>query len=175
MYGGGGITPDEKFETPKLDSSKWNCSAAGSSTSRARTSRNTRPRCPKGWMPDEQVIEELHEFLLQSGTKFTEAEFTQGPRLDQALSCAKRCTSTAFNVDESDRMFAQTDPEVGACHRGDAEGAGSAGDRPQDRRAAHGAGARAITELMRRRRESCMACSVRLSEGTAHCPAYTEV
>ena len=62
-------------------------------------------------MPDETVIEELHEFLLKSGTKFTEADFTQDHDWIRRY-LAKEMYIYAFNVDESDRIFAQTDPEV---------------------------------------------------------------
>jgi carboxyl-terminal processing protease len=62
-------------------------------------------------MPDEQVLEELHEHLLTTNVKFTEAEWTQHHDWIKRY-LAKEMYIHAFNVDESDRMFAQTDPEV---------------------------------------------------------------
>ena len=62
-------------------------------------------------MPDEQVIEALHEYLLTSDVKFTEKEFTQHHDWIRRY-LAKEMYIYAFNVDESDKVFARTDPEV---------------------------------------------------------------
>src|SRR3954471_9683528 len=111
VYGGGGITPDEKFETPKMDRFELELFRSGLfNFTRAYFAKHP-ATLPKGWMPDETVIEELHEFLLKSGTKFTEAEFTQDHDWIRRF-LAKEMYIYAFNVDESDRIFAQTDPEV---------------------------------------------------------------
>jgi carboxyl-terminal processing protease len=45
VYGGGGITPDEKFESVKLDGLKRNCCATGCSSSPAFTSPSTARIC----------------------------------------------------------------------------------------------------------------------------------
>src|SRR3954451_25240946 len=111
VYGGGGITPDEKFETPKMDKLELELFRSGLfNFTRAYFAKHP-AALPKGWMPDENVIEELHEFLLKSGTKFTEADFTQDHDWIRRY-LAKEMYIYAFNVDESDRVFAQTDPEV---------------------------------------------------------------
>jgi carboxyl-terminal processing protease len=62
-------------------------------------------------MPDDAVLRELHDYLLQSGTKFPEIEFTKDHDWIKRF-LAKEMYIYAFNVDESDRVFAQTDPEV---------------------------------------------------------------
>jgi carboxyl-terminal processing protease len=111
VYGGGGITPDEKFETPKMDHLQIELFRSGLfNFTRAYFSKHS-ANLQLGWMPSEQVIDELHEFLLKSGTKFTEAEFTQDHDWIRRF-LAKDMYIYAFNVDESDRIFAQTDPEV---------------------------------------------------------------
>jgi carboxyl-terminal processing protease len=66
---------------------------------------------PKGWMPDENVLVDLHGYLLKQGTTFTEAQFTQDRDWIKRY-LAREMYITAFNLDESDRMFAQTDPEL---------------------------------------------------------------
>jgi carboxyl-terminal processing protease len=111
VYGGGGITPDEKFETPKLDAfqSELFRNTLFSFT-RVYFSKHS-SSLPKGWMPDESVIEALHEYLLQKGTKFTEKQFTEHHDWIKRY-LAKEMYTYAFDVDESDRIFAQTDPEV---------------------------------------------------------------
>jgi carboxyl-terminal processing protease len=111
VYGGGGITPDEKFETPKLDHLQIDLIRTSLFTfSRAWFVKHRDP-LPKGWMPDEKVLEELHEHLLATNVKFTEAEWTQHHDWIRRY-LAKEMYIHGFNVDESDRMFAQTDPEV---------------------------------------------------------------
>ena len=111
VYGGGGITPDEKFETPKLDAfqSELFRNTLFSFT-RSYFSKH-RSNLPKGWMPNEEVIEQLHEYLLQKDTKFTEKQFTQHHDWIKRY-LAREMYTYAFDVDESDRVFAQTDPEV---------------------------------------------------------------
>jgi carboxyl-terminal processing protease len=62
-------------------------------------------------MPDAIFIEEFHDYLLKHGTTFTESEFVQNKDwITRYL--AREMYITAFNIDESDRIFAQTDPEV---------------------------------------------------------------
>jgi carboxyl-terminal processing protease len=111
VYGGGGITPDEKYDTPRMDPLEVTLfrSALFSFTRQYFTKHTA--SLPKGWMPDDAVMNELHNFLLEKGTKFTEAQFT----LDYAWIkrfLAKEMYLNAFNVDESDQVFARTDPEV---------------------------------------------------------------
>jgi carboxyl-terminal processing protease len=62
-------------------------------------------------MPDENVLVDLHGYLLKQGTAFTEAQFTQDRDWIKRY-LAREMYITAFNLDESDRMFAQTDPEL---------------------------------------------------------------
>jgi carboxyl-terminal processing protease len=111
VYGGGGITPDEKYESPKLDHLQIDLLRTSLFTfSRAWFVKHRDP-LPKGWMPSEQILEELHEYLLTTNVKFTEAEWTQHHDWIRRY-LAKEMYIHGFNVDESDRMFAQTDPEV---------------------------------------------------------------
>ncbi len=111
VYGGGGITPDEKYETPKLDRFQIELYRTGLFNFTRSYFAKRSSQLPKGWMPDEQVLEELHEFLLKSDIKFTEADWAS--RHDWIRRyLAKEMYIYAFNVEESDRIFAQTDPEV---------------------------------------------------------------
>src|SRR5664279_6315276 len=111
VYGGGGITPDEKYETAKLDRSQVDLFRNGLFNF-TRSYFGTHPATlPKGWMPDEQVIGELKSYLKAHGTVFTDADFTKDHDWIKRY-LAKEMYTTAFNVDESDAMFARTDPEV---------------------------------------------------------------
>ena len=129
VYGGGGITPDEKYETPKLDRLQVGVVPQWAVQLHARLFRHAQPpTLPKGWMPDEQSLTELHDYLQKHGTEFTEAEFTKDHDWIKRY-LAKEMYTTAFNVDESDAMFARTDPEVEKAVEVDAQGAGAAGKR----------------------------------------------
>lgn len=111
VYGGGGITPDEKFPATKLDPLEVELFRNGLfSFTRKYFTKHT-ATLPKGWMPDDAVIAELHEFLVQKETHFSEAEFTKDHDWIKRF-LAREMYIHAFNVDESDRVFIQTDPEV---------------------------------------------------------------
>ena len=111
VYGGGGITPDEKYETAKLDRFQIELFRSGLFNFTRSWFAKHRDPLPKGWMPNEQVLEELHEYLLTNKVTFTEAEWTKH-RDWIRRHLAKEMYIHAFNVDESDRLFVQTDPEV---------------------------------------------------------------
>src|SRR5215831_7861496 len=82
VYGGGGITPDEKWEQPKLDRLEAELYRFGlfDFTRWYFGSRST--SLPKGWMPDDQVLTELHDFMQRRAaeknmTPFPEADFVK--------------------------------------------------------------------------------------------------
>jgi carboxyl-terminal processing protease len=112
VYGGGGITPDEKFETQRLDRFQIELLRTSLFNFTRAWFAKHKPQLPKGWMPDEKVLEELHQYLQTSGTKFDEQDWTKHRDWTRRY-LAREMYIHAFNVDESDRMFAQTDPEVG--------------------------------------------------------------
>ena len=111
VYGGGGITPDEKYETPKIDRLEFDLGRNGLFNFTRSYFATHSTNLPKGWMPDENVLVDLHGYLLKQGTAFTEAQFTQDRDWIKRY-LAREMYITAFNLDESDRMFAQTDPEL---------------------------------------------------------------
>ena len=68
-------------------------------------------KLPKGWSPDATDLNEFHDYLLKQNYDFTEAEFTQDT--DWIKRFLKReMYITAFNLDESERVAVETDPEV---------------------------------------------------------------
>jgi len=111
VYGGGGITPDEKFVPSKLDPLEVSLLRNGFFSFTRKYFNKHTAALPKGWMPDNAVIGELHDYLLQNNTKFTEIQYTQDHDWIKRY-LAKEMYIHAFNVDESDKVFAQTDPEV---------------------------------------------------------------
>lgn len=112
VYGGGGITPDEKFTGPKLDrfqadvirkylpfsfASKWFANHDG--------------KLPRGWQPDESTLNEFHEFLLGEKYDFTEADFTfHHDWLKQQIR--REFYIRAFSTEEARRITVESDPYV---------------------------------------------------------------
>jgi hypothetical protein len=62
-------------------------------------------------MPDDQLVTELKSYLKGHGSVFTDAVFAMHRDWIKRY-LAKEMYTTAFNVEESDTMFARTDPEV---------------------------------------------------------------
>jgi len=111
VYGGGGITPDEKFETHKMDKLEAELYRSGFFNFTRQYFSKHSTQLAKGWMPDNEVMQQLHDYLVSKNTQFTEQDWTK----DQAFIkryLAKEMYIHAFDVDASDRMFAMTDPEV---------------------------------------------------------------
>jgi carboxyl-terminal processing protease len=112
VYGGGGITPDEVYETPKLTPLQNELLRKSAFFNFTRIYFGSHDiKLPKGWSPDHQVLNDFHAFLLKEKINFTEADFTRD--MDWIRRYLKReMYITAFNLDESQRVFAETDPEV---------------------------------------------------------------
>jgi carboxyl-terminal processing protease len=112
VYGGGGITPDEKYAPAKANHFQIEMarqSAFFNFTAKYFGSGNSKP--PKDWQPDQAVENEFHKFLLDSGVSFTEAEFTENH--DWVHSQLRReVYAYAFSVDDANRIAIETDPEV---------------------------------------------------------------
>jgi len=113
VYGGGGITPDEKYVAPdynhfqidllrKFMFFKYSAKYFGPKPD---------PKLPAGWAPDDKVVDDFHQFLLDNNVNFTEADFTQNHEwIKDQLK--REMYITAFNVDASDKVQIQQDPEI---------------------------------------------------------------
>ncbi|MGA3028860.1 MAG: S41 family peptidase [Bryobacteraceae bacterium] len=112
VYGGGGITPDEKIPSPKFNKFQgellrhyafFNFTAKYFGTHDATL--------PKGWSPDINVENDFHEFALKEQIPFTEADWTENHEWirDQLK---REMYVTAFSYEESQKVSVETDPEV---------------------------------------------------------------
>ncbi|MBV8902933.1 MAG: S41 family peptidase [Acidobacteriia bacterium] len=112
VYGGGGITPDEKYETPKADEFQNNVVRRNGFFDFSAHYFSTHDiKVPKGWLPDENVLNEFHDFLMKQGVKFTEAEWTRDHDwLRNELQTEMYVT--AFSYEDSQKMAVEQDPEV---------------------------------------------------------------
>jgi carboxyl-terminal processing protease len=111
VYGGGGITPDEDYATPKLDTLEAQMYRSGLFEFTRSYFAQHPAKLPAGWMPDDATLQQFDDYLTQHQYHFEESEFqTDRPWIRRYL--AREMYIWAFNVDESDRVFALTDPEV---------------------------------------------------------------
>jgi len=112
VYGGGGITPDEKFEVPKYNSFQievlrkyalfyFSAKYFGGKDS----------KLPKGWEPDDAVVKDFHDYLGKNNVQFTEAEFNEN-RTWVKQQLKQELYITAFSQDESERVRIEQDPEI---------------------------------------------------------------
>lgn len=127
VYGGGGITPDERYTCAIITSEQpLTCSTPGKLNkfqiavlrknaffmfSAHYFGPKTNLSLPKGWEPDESVIEQFHNFLMKNNVEFTEAEFTENHMwLKQELK--REMYITGFSFEDSQRVAILQDPEV---------------------------------------------------------------
>ena len=112
VYGGGGITPDEKYVQPKIDALQTQLIVNHAFFNFTRNYFGQHDaKLAKGWSPDNTILNEFHDYLLKQNYDFTEAEFTQDADwIKRRLKVEMYIT--AFNLDESDRVRIESDPEV---------------------------------------------------------------
>jgi len=113
VYGGGGITPDEKYTVPKLNKfqiqmlRKYAFYDFSAKYFAARQSTTL----PKGWEPDEKLVNDFHDFLMKANIPFTDAEFAENHDwVKQQLK--HELAITGYGYDESEKIRIEQDPEV---------------------------------------------------------------
>jgi carboxyl-terminal processing protease len=112
VYGGGGITPDEKFDPVKLDAFELSVARKNAFFGfSAKYSSDHDTKLQKGWIPDEAVIESFHDYLLKQGLKFTEADWAKDHAWVRDQLRAEMYV-TAFSYEDSQRVGVEQDPEV---------------------------------------------------------------
>jgi carboxyl-terminal processing protease len=112
MYGGGGITPDEKFEAPKT--TLFQRKIYGSSLIYRFASQyfgRAKPALPQGWSPDNDLLARFKDFLQARDFTFTDAEFNRDKKwlIEQIRD---EFYLRAFDKKTSDRAQFVDDPEV---------------------------------------------------------------
>jgi carboxyl-terminal processing protease len=113
VYGGGGITPDEKYVPPTYNKFQIDVlrKYAFFKYSAKYFGPMKNPKLPEGWEPDQKVVDDFHQFLLDNDVTFTEADFTANHQWvkDQLK---REMYITGVNVDASEKVQIQQDPEV---------------------------------------------------------------
>jgi carboxyl-terminal processing protease len=113
VYGGGGITPDEKYEPAKLN--KFQIEVLRKSGffnfSAHYFGPRADPREPKGWEPGEDIVNQFHDYLMKNKYTFTEADFTANHQwIKEQLK--REMYITAFSWEKSVLVSIQQDPEI---------------------------------------------------------------
>jgi carboxyl-terminal processing protease len=112
VYGGGGIAPDEKYLPPKLNRFQVELlrqSMFFNFTAKYFGINST--RLPANWEPGQDLENEFHQFLLDSGIPFTEADFAQNHEWVRTR-LKREIYAYAFSVDDANRIAIETDPAV---------------------------------------------------------------
>jgi carboxyl-terminal processing protease len=113
VYGGGGITPDEKFETPKFNKFQTELvrKFAFFNFSAKWFGARNESKLPKGWQPDAAVVNQFHEFLTSQSIPFAEADWTENKTwVEQQLK--REMYATGFSFEDSQKVAVETDPMV---------------------------------------------------------------
>jgi carboxyl-terminal processing protease len=112
VYGGGGITPDEKFEPVKLDAFELGVARKNAFFGfSAKYFSDHDTKLEKGWIPDEAVLESFHDYLVKQGVKFSESEWAKDHTWVRDQLRAEMYV-TAFSYEDSQRVGVEQDPEV---------------------------------------------------------------
>jgi carboxyl-terminal processing protease len=80
VYGGGGITPDEKYPSPKYSILQRRLGpVTGGADMFYRFASNyfgtKKPELPEGWQPNADVMEKFRTYLKSQNVPFTDSEF----------------------------------------------------------------------------------------------------
>jgi carboxyl-terminal processing protease len=115
VYGGGGISPDEKYTPPKLDlfETELLVKFALSNYTKHFFASHKEP-LPDGWNVDTATMNAFHDFLMSEKIEFSEADYTKDYDWVRRRVTAE-IYKTAFSVDESRKFEIRNDPEVEAA------------------------------------------------------------
>jgi carboxyl-terminal processing protease len=113
VYGGDGITPDEKYEPKynKFQLSLFRHDRFIFFTYVAKWFGAHPTKLPKGWEPDNAVLNDFHEYLLKQQVPIAEADWNEN-RTWLLQQLKREMYATAFSFEESQRVAAEADPMV---------------------------------------------------------------
>jgi carboxyl-terminal processing protease len=112
VYGGGGISPDEKYTPPKPNSFQIQLLTKFAFFNFSKHYFATHDtKLPENWAPDQNLLTDFHSYLLSEKLTFTEAEFAENNDWIKR-SLRKEMYVAAFGADEAFRVGVETDPMV---------------------------------------------------------------
>ena len=112
VYGGGGISPDQKFEEPLLGPVESELLVKDEFSAYTRHFFTVhKEKLPEGWKFDDAQMAAFKTWLQQQKVDVDDADFTkESGEIRRQLQ--ENIYKTAFNVDESTKYDLETDPEV---------------------------------------------------------------
>ncbi len=113
VFGGGGITPDEKYTPEKFN--KFQIEVLRHSGLFKFSAEYFGPKqdakLPKGWEPDQDVVNAFHDSLMKNKIEFTEDEFAANH--DWIKEQLKReMYITGFSLEQSEKVRIEQDREI---------------------------------------------------------------
>ena len=112
VFGGDGISPDEKYEAPKVTHLEAQLTDQLVFFFYAPEFFTKHPgKIAKDWQPDEETMESFEQFMVKRGVDFVGADFERERRWIRDR-LREELFITAFSKEESDRLVFQNDPEV---------------------------------------------------------------
>jgi len=112
VYGGGGITPDEKYTPAKYNAFQTDLLRKFEFFSfTAQYFGGKDIKLPKGWAPDDTVLNQFHEYLLKHDVPFTEADWAENHSWI-ADQLKREMYATGFSFEESQKVAIEVDPMV---------------------------------------------------------------
>ncbi|HMD49556.1 MAG TPA: S41 family peptidase [Bryobacteraceae bacterium] len=113
VYGGGGITPDEKYTAAKYNKFQQDVlrKFAFFNFSAKWFGARAEAKLPKGWEPDAGVINQFRDYLKQQDIAFTDADWNDN-RAWIGVQLKREMYATGFSFEESQKVAIETDPEV---------------------------------------------------------------
>jgi carboxyl-terminal processing protease len=117
VFGGDGISPDEKYETPKLSRFEAQLQLMAGNTSAfffyapQFFAAHSNTHITKEWKADNDTVDSFRAFITKQGIQFTPEEFERDrPWIADRLR--EELLITAFSKDVSDQVAWRNDPEV---------------------------------------------------------------
>jgi carboxyl-terminal processing protease len=112
VYGGGGISPDQKFEEPALGPFESELLLRDEFTAYTRHFFTIhKEKLPANWQFDDAQMAAFHTWLQQQKVEFDDSDFTK-ESADIRRSLQENIYKTAFDVEASTQYELSTDPEV---------------------------------------------------------------
>jgi carboxyl-terminal processing protease len=112
VYGGGGISPDEKYESPRANAFQRRLMAPGTFFHfGSRYFGAPRPHLAEGWVPDDETLGRFADYLRSQQIAFTDAEFAAN-RDWMRDQIRYELYFRAFDRKTADRAAFHGDPEV---------------------------------------------------------------
>ncbi len=113
VYGGGGITPDEKYNPPQYSVFERRLAASGIFFHfGSEYFSGRKPELPEGWEPDASVLDRFRYYLKEQKFPFSDQDFSSS-REFVSNQIRSELYRRAFGKQAADRAAIQSDPEVG--------------------------------------------------------------